>query len=155
MIHHTFTRDKLTRALADVGRPDLAEATYSDRVPYDEVWRVGPRMLALDYSTAGDVVLFGVVVARLLPAADAEEFAVSAEFGLPGHPSGLTAAGGVRWPGWVLDEPTLDEWTGRISSCPDCAVMADGRCPAHEHAPWDLPAGADAADGGRHLAAVP
>lgn len=153
MIHRTFTRDELARALAAVGRPDLAEAIYSDRVPYDDVRRVGPRMLALDYATAGDVVLFGVVVARLLTPDLAEEFAVSAEFGLPGHPSGLTAAGGVRWPGWVLGEPTLEEWADKVNSCPDCRV--DGRCPAHEHAPWDLSADADAVDGDRHLTAVP
>ena len=129
---HTFTRRELTDALESAGRPDLAEQIYATR-PEDRY--AAPRALALDYSAPGDLATFAIVAARLMPPRWAVEFGRATTTGLPAQPDGRHHMG-AHWPGFVLDEPTPEEWWDTVNACSDCEA-AEGTCTSHEHAPWE------------------
>ena len=133
----TFTRDQLTRALGAIDREDLAAGMYARPMDYSDG---GGSALAFDYDDAGDLGLFLVVVATLAHVApDGADFAAALHLDVPAHPDGVTGHRGAYWPGWVLEEPTLDQWTDARNACLSCRALElndDGPCTPHAVAPW-------------------
>lgn len=127
----TFTRRELTARLGEAGRAALAELIYSRRL---DVADGGGRALAIDFDTPAELAEFVAVMTSVT--GGGLEFAASTRFGLPGHPGGC-ASSGAHWPGWVLAEPTVEQWWDAVSGCAACTALEDEHCPAHTRAPWE------------------
>jgi len=130
----TFTRAQLTAALDAIDRPDLAERMYALRLDFSDG---GGTALGVDFSDWRDLGLFLVTVATMLGPSAGEDFASALQVGLPAYPDGGDGHHGAYWPGFVLDEPTWEQWTDELAGCLTCrALDDDGPCTPHATGPW-------------------
>jgi hypothetical protein len=134
----TFTRTQLHDALAAVGRSDIADGLYSLRMDSHE--GRGPSAVALGYDVDGDLGVFIAVVSRLL-GPDWVDFAASTRTRLDRGMPARHFTSGAAWPGWVLDEPTWEQWVDIITECHECEQARccdeEPTCEDHAAAPWD------------------
>ena len=130
----TWTRADLVAVLDGADRPDLAECLHARRLDLGDGATRGETALALKFFDAAELAAFMVIMGAYLGLDDGLRFASATTEGMPSCPD-LPGTLEAYWPGWVLDEPTHDQWADEVTHCPGCEA-ADELCPAHAVAPW-------------------